>query len=93
MDRTQWVLLANSIGFFILGVVIWVVIRPKLETTGVVETKPNSHSATFYRWIGAPEKQMFFSKRYQKNYVSFVGIMFIIISILMAIAFIVSLFK
>jgi hypothetical protein len=52
MDKSQLSLLVGSIVSFLLGVVIWVVIRPKLGTEGMVEVKPNTYAAKIYGRLG-----------------------------------------
>lgn len=93
MDKNQLSLLVGSIVSCLLGVVIWVVVRPKLGTEGMVEAKPNTYAAKIYGRLSGAPNQIFVSKKYRKNLISYYGIIFFLTSIIMTIAFIISLFK
>jgi hypothetical protein len=93
MDESQWALLVGSIYSLVVGVVFWFVLRPKMETW---ELKPGKRLKKMSAWMGVPENQIgpdIGFKNFQKYRIYFMGIFFIVMSIVMMVGFIVMFFK
>jgi hypothetical protein len=94
MDKSQWGLLAASFLCLFWGLAIKYLIITNLEKKATEEPRPDSWTYRSYERMGVPGDQIKFypSKGVWTIFVSINYICFLILSVIMAIAFIASFF-
>ncbi len=91
MHESQWPLLVGSIYSFILSIVFWVVLRPKV---GTWKPKPDGYAHKLFKPFEMTGKQYDEGYlKFAKSHISFMGIFFFIMSIVMMVGFVAMFFK
>lgn len=91
MNPNLWaIMLAMSILIYTAGILLWVFVRPKIET---MEPKIGKIQRKYNKWLGAPDNQIFLSKRDRKAFTTFGAISYFILGTIFLVAAMFLLFK